>query len=205
MTAGLRDGDPDATVEYFSAALYASSAWPEDLPRQVSAAYDPAARQLVLNWELPRYGVVPEVKSVRYMPTADQDKETPRSAAQSRALYRDVLAQCVLLVLHALFAADEFGVLESVALNGFVDDHDPATGREARIFLATVMAPRSVFARLRLEQVNAVDCLVDGLRGQLSARPDQRAAVRPGRHPEDIGNGVVTHGGARGRTRTGRT
>ncbi|MFE5368536.1 restriction endonuclease [Streptomyces mirabilis] len=198
MTAGLRDGDPDATVEYFSAALYASSAWPEDLPRQVSAAYDPAARQLVLNWELPRYGVVPEVKSVRYMPTADQDKETPRSAAQSRALYRDVLAQCVLLVLHALFAADEFGVLESVALNGFVDDHDPATGREARIFLATVMAPRSVFARLRLEQVNAVDCLVDGLRGQLSARPDQRAAVRPGRHPEDIGNGVVTHGGARG-------
>ncbi|MGA6219725.1 restriction endonuclease [Streptomyces umbrinus] len=195
MAAGLRDGDPEAVVEYFSAALYASSAWPEDLPRQVTAAYDSSARQLVLNWELPGYGVVPEVKLVRYMPGADQDKEAPRPAYQRRGLYRDVLAQCVLLVLHDLFAADEFGALESVALNGFVDDHDPATGRQARIFLATVMASRSVFTGLRLEQVSAVDCLVDGLRGQLSARPDQRAVVRPGRRPEDVGNGVVTHGG----------
>ncbi|MFD9192890.1 restriction endonuclease [Streptomyces phaeochromogenes] len=195
MAAGLRDGDPEAVVEYFSAALYASSAWPEDLPRQVTAAYDSPARQLVLNWELPGYDVVPEVKLVRYMPGADQDKEAPRPASQRRALYRDVLAQCVLLVLHDLFAADEFGALESVALNGFVDDHDPATGRQARIFLATVMASRSVFTGLRLEQVSAVDCLVDGLRGQLSARPDQRAVVRPGRRPEDVGNGVVTHGG----------
>ncbi|WP_405566934.1 restriction endonuclease [Streptomyces phaeochromogenes] len=195
MAAGLREGDPEAVVEYFSAALYASSAWPEDLPRQVTAAYDSPARQLVLNWELPGYDVVPEVKLVRYMPGADQDKEAPRPASQRRALYRDVLAQCVLLVLHDLFAADEFGALESVALNGFVDDHDPATGRQARIFLATVMASRSVFTGLRLEQVSAVDCLVDGLRGQLSARPDQRAVVRPGRRPEDVGNGVVTHGG----------
>ncbi|MEU9876854.1 restriction endonuclease [Streptomyces phaeochromogenes] len=195
MAAGLREGDPEAVVEYFSAALYASSAWPEDLPRQVTAAYDSPARQLVLNWELPGYDVVPEVKLVRYMPGADQDKEAPRPATQRRALYRDVLAQCVLLVLHDLFAADEFGALESVALNGFVDDHDPATGRQARIFLATVMASRSVFTGLRLEQVSAVDCLVDGLRGQLSARPDQRAVVRPGRRPEDVGNGVVTHGG----------
>ncbi|WP_211280304.1 restriction endonuclease [Streptomyces lushanensis] len=195
MTAGLRNGDPEATVEYFSAALYASTAWPEDLPRQVSAAYDSGARQLVLNWELPTYDVVPEMKSVRYMPTADQEKETARPVAQRRALYRDVLAQCLLLVLHDLFAADEFGTLDSVALNGFVDDHDPATGRRAHMVLATVMASRSTFAGLRLEQVNAVDCLVDGLRGQLSSRPDQGATVRPGRTPSDIGEGVVTHGG----------
>ncbi|MET8185549.1 MULTISPECIES: restriction endonuclease [unclassified Streptomyces] len=195
MTTALRNGDPEAAVEYFSAALYSSVSWPEGLPRQVSAAYDSAARQLVLNWELPKYDVIPEMKSVRYMPSADQDKETARPAAQRRAMYRDVLAQCVLLVLHDLFAADEFGALESVALNGFVDDHDPATGRQAQVFLATVMASRSTFTELHLEQVNAADCLVDGLRGQLSPRPDQRATVRPGRVPEDVGNGVVTHGG----------
>ncbi|MFE7115743.1 restriction endonuclease [Streptomyces sp. NPDC057654] len=198
MTAALREGDSEAAVEYFSAALYASAGWPEDLPRQVTAAYDSAARQLVLNWELPAFDVVPAVKSVRYMINADQDKEVARSATQRRALYRDVLAQCMLLVLRDLFAADEadgFGALESVALNGFVDDNDPATGRQARIFLATVMVSRSTFAALRLEQVQAVDCLVDGCRGQLSARPDQAAGVRPGRAPEDIGDGVVTHGG----------
>jgi restriction system protein len=195
MTAGLRGGDPEATVDYFSAALYASAGWPEDLPRQVAAAFDPGARQLVLNWELPRYDIVPEAKSVRYMINADQEKESPRPVTQRRALYRDVLAQCMLLVLRDLFTADEFGVLESVALNGFVDDHDPATGRREPMYLGTVMASRAEFTALRLEQVNAVNCLVDGLRGQLSTRPDQYATVRPGRMPEDVGGGVVTHGG----------
>ncbi|MCD9144404.1 restriction endonuclease [Streptomyces albireticuli] len=195
MTAALRRRDPDAVVEYFSAALYASSAWPEEFPHQVSAAYDPGARQLVLTWELPGYDLVPAAKSVRYMPTADQDRETARPAAQRRAVHRDVLAQSMLLVLRELFAADEFGALESVSVNGFVDDHDPATGHRAEIVLATVAVSRPVFDGLRLEQVSAVDCLTDGLGGQLSARPDQLTAVRPGRMPDEVGQGVVSHGG----------
>ncbi|WP_432253051.1 restriction endonuclease [Streptomyces sp. HNM1019] len=195
VTAGVRRGDAEAVVEYFSAALYASSAWPEGFPQQLSAAYDPAARQLVLDWGLPGLDIVPEVKSVRYMPTVDQDKETPRPVGQRRALYRDVLAQCLLLVLRDLFAADEYRALDSVALNGFVDDHDPATGQRAHITLATVMVRRSVFTDLQLAQVDAVSCLVDGLRGQLSARPDQLGAVRPSRRPQDVGDHVVTHGG----------
>ena len=195
LTEGVGRHDPDSVIEYFSAALYASTAWPEDLPRQVAAAYDPAARQLVLDWELPAYGIVPEVKAVRYMPGVDQDKETPRPVGRRRALYREVLAQCMLLVLHELFAADELGALESVALNGFVDGHDPTTGRPGQIFLATVMASRSSFRDLHLAQVDACGCLTDALRGQLSARPDQLAAVRPGRRPQDVGNRVVAHGG----------
>ncbi|MGA5563594.1 restriction endonuclease [Streptomyces platensis] len=194
LLSGLRDGDPDAVVEYFSAALYSSTAWPEGFPRQVAAAYDPAARQLVLDWELPGYDIVPETKSVRYMPTADQEKETARPAAQRRALYRDVLAQSVLLVLRDLFAADTYGTLDSVALNGFVDDVDPVTGRPAQVYLATVMAARSAFDAFHLAQVSAVECLTEGLRGQLAARPDQRTAVRPARLPGDVGGEVVAHG-----------
>ncbi|WP_410096912.1 restriction endonuclease [Streptomyces sp. Isolate_219] len=191
---GLRGGEPDAAVEYFSAALYSSTAWPEGFPRQVAAAYDPAARQLVLDWELPGYDIVPTAKYVRYMPSVDQEKETARPAAQRRALYRDVLAQSVLLVLRDLFAADTYGTLDSVALNGFVDDVDPVTGRPAQVCLATVMAPRSAFDTFHLAQVSAVECLTDGLRGQLAARPDQRTAVRPARLPGDVGGGVVSHG-----------
>ncbi|MFI6335374.1 restriction endonuclease [Streptomyces sp. NPDC050535] len=193
-TEGVRRRDPDAVVEYFTAALYASTAWPEGFPRQVAAAYDSAAQQLVLDWELPALGIVPEVKSVRYMSGVGQDKETPRPVGQRRALYTEVVAQCMLLVLHELFAADELGALESVSLNGFVDGHDPTTGRPGHIFLATVMAPRSSFRGLHLAQVDAGSCLTDGLRGQLSARPDQLTPVRPSRRPQDVGNRVVAHG-----------
>ncbi|WP_432187542.1 restriction endonuclease [Streptomyces sp. Tue6028] len=194
VMAGVRRGDPDLVVEYFSAALYASTAWPEGFPRQLAAAFDPAARQLVLNWELSGYGVVPEAKAVRYVPAQDQDKETARPVTQRRALYREVLAQSVLLVLHQLFAADEHRVLDSVALNGFVDAPDPATGRQSQIFLATVMAQRAAFTDFHLEQVDATSCLTEALRGQLTTRPDQLTSVRPSRQPEEVGNQVVTHG-----------
>ncbi|MFJ3170740.1 restriction endonuclease [Streptomyces roseus] len=195
LAAALRGGDAEAAVEYFSAALYASAAWPEALPRQVAAAYDPAARQLVLDWELPGFAVVPEARAVQYLPSTDQDKIKPRPVTERRGLYRDLLAQSMLLVVRELYAADEFGVLDSVVVNGFVDAHDPATGREARVVLATVPAQRSAFAGLRLEQVSAVDCLVSGLGGLLSGRPDQLTAVRPGRRPDEVGGGVVSHGG----------
>ncbi|MFD7668496.1 restriction endonuclease [Streptomyces sp. NPDC059788] len=195
LLTGLRGGDPEAVVEYFSAALYATGR-PEGFPRRVRAAYDPAARQLVLDWELPGFDIVPAAKAVRYMYAADQDKDVARPVTQRRAAYRDVLAQSVLLVLHDLFAADPSRTLDSVVVNGFVDDVDPATGRPAQVFLATVAAPRAAFEHLHLAQVSAVDCLTDGLRGQLSARPDQRAAVRTVRQPGEVGGGVVTHGGA---------
>ncbi|WP_030204423.1 restriction endonuclease [Streptomyces sp. NRRL S-87] len=192
--AALRAGDPDAVVEYFSAALYASTAWPAELPRRLTAAYDCAARQLVVSWELPRYDVVPEARLVKYLPSVDQERETARPVTQRRALYRGTLAQCVLLVPHALFAADEYGVLDSVVVNGFVDDHDPVTGRRSEVVVATVTTSRSTFAGLHLAQVSPVDCLVEGLRGQLSTKPEQLAAVRPGRTPEAVGAGVVAHG-----------
>ncbi|MFE5685227.1 restriction endonuclease [Streptomyces sp. NPDC056512] len=198
LTAAVRRREPDSVVEYFSAALYASTAWPEGFPRQVAAAYDSEAGQLVLDWELPAYTVVPEVKSVRYMSGVDQDKETARPAGQRRSLYREVLAQCMLLVLHELFAADETGALEGVTLNGFVDGHDPTTGRPGHIYLATVMTSRATFRDLYLAQVDAGSCLSDALRGQLSARPDQLTPVRPGRRPQDVGNRVVTHGSDEG-------
>ncbi|MEU9162390.1 restriction endonuclease [Streptomyces sp. NPDC048424] len=197
LAGALRAGDAEAVVEYFSAALYTSTAWPEALPRQVAAAYDPAARQLVLDWELPGYPVVPEARSVQYLPSTGQDKVKPRPATERRAIYRDLLAQSMLLVLRELYAADEFGVLDSVVVNGFVDCPDPVTGQESQFVLASVSAVRTTFAGLRLEQVSAVDCLVDGLRGQLSARPDQLTAVRPGRRPGEVG-GVVSHGGHAG-------
>ncbi|MEU4151066.1 restriction endonuclease [Streptomyces sp. NPDC026659] len=189
----VRRGEPEAVVAYFGAALRASTAWPGGFPCVPRAAYDPVARQLVLDWELPGFAVVPEAKSVRYMPTLDQEKETPRPVGQRRTLYREVLAQCLLLVVQQVFAADEFGALDSVAVNGVVDDHDPATGRQALICLATVMAPKDTFTALHLAQADPVSCLTEALRGLLSARPDQLVAVRPGRRPEDVRVGPGEH------------
>ncbi|MFH8843087.1 restriction endonuclease [Streptomyces sp. NPDC017868] len=192
--AALRDGEPDTVVEFFSAVLFASTAWPEGFPREVSAAYDRAGRGLVLDWDLPGYEVVPEAKGVKYLPSTDQEKEVPRPVTQRRALYRDVLAQSVLLAVRELFAADRFGALEGVALNGYVGGVDPATGLAGRVCVASVVVERPAFDRLNLELVGAVECLTGALGGRLSAKPDERVAVVPLREPDQVGSDVVVQG-----------
>ncbi|MDX6356441.1 MAG: restriction system protein, partial [Streptomyces sp.] len=193
--AALRRAEPDAVVEYLTAALYASPVWPEGLPRQVSASFEPPERRLLLNWELPPLSVVPESSLVRYMPGSDRDKEVARPVAERRTAYRDLLAQCVLLVLREVFGADRFELLDAVVLNGFVDDTDPATGHRTPVYLATAAVSRTDFEAVNLAAVDAVDCLVEALGGQLSARPDRRTAVPPARLPGTSGRQVVSHGG----------
>ncbi|MEX0170605.1 restriction endonuclease [Streptomyces sp. LMG1-1-1.1] len=190
----LRAGEPETVVEFFSAVLFASTAWPEGFPREVSAAYDRGGRGLVLDWDLPGYEVVPEAKGVKYLPSTDQEKEVPRPVTQRRALYRDVLAQSVLLAVRELFAADRFGVLEGVALNGYVGGVDPATGLASRVCVASVTVERSAFERLNLELVAAVECVTGALGGRLSAKPDERVAVAPLLVPDQVSADVVVQG-----------
>ncbi|MCL2551959.1 MAG: restriction endonuclease [Actinomycetia bacterium] len=195
LLEGAGRAEPDAVQEYTTAVLYASRAWPQGLPRQLSASFEAPERRLLLAWELPGPGVVPQAASVRYMPGADRDKEVARPVAERRAAYRDVLAQCVLLVLREVFGADRAGVVESVALNGFVDETDPATGHRAQVFLASVLVDRRDFTALNLAQVDAVECLEQALGGRLSPRPDRRAAVPPVRLPGATGHRVAAQGG----------
>ncbi|MFJ2937465.1 restriction endonuclease [Streptomyces sp. NPDC087219] len=190
----LGGGDPETVVEFFSAVLFASTAWPEGFPREVSAAYEPGRRRLVLDWDLPGYDLVPEAKGVKYLPSTDQEKDVPRPVTQRRALYRDVLAQSVLLALHELFRADRSGALDAVTLNGYVGGVDPATGLAGRVCVASVAVGRDVFERLNLEFVGAVECVTGALAGRLSAKPDERVAVAPLWTPEQVGAEVVVQG-----------
>lgn len=190
----LRTGEPEAVQEYFTAGLYASAAWPEGFPHRLVAAWDTAARQLVVNWELPGADVVPAAARVRYVKTDDREAEVARTATERKALYREVLAQTALRVVAELFRADHDGLLDSVVLNGFVRGIDPATGREAERFLSTLTATRAGFAGLALDRVAPVECF-QGLGGKLSARPERLDEVRPDRLPETVGGSLAGHGG----------
>ncbi|MFC8896442.1 restriction endonuclease [Streptomyces cinereoruber] len=190
----LARGDVETVVDYFSAVLFASGGWPDGFPREVSAAYDRGGRGFVLDWDLPGYEVVPETKGVKYLPSTDQEKEVARPVTQRRALYRSVLAQSVLLAVRELFAADRFGALESVALNGYVGGVDPATGLASRVCVASVVVGRQDFDRLNLELVAAVDCLTGALAGRLANKPEERVAVAPFRTPDQVGGDVVVQG-----------
>jgi hypothetical protein len=57
---------------------------------------------------------------------------------------------------------------------------DPATGRRSKVFLLTVNVGRHAFGRLEPARIDPVSC-VEGLRGQLSPRPENLIPVHPAR------------------------
>ncbi|GAA2233296.1 MULTISPECIES: restriction endonuclease [Kitasatospora] len=188
LAAELRDGSASAVAEFFETALRWREDWPEGFWQDCVTAWDEATGQLVVDWRLPGFEVVPETARYRYVKSTDQETEVARSAAERKAVYREVLAQCALRVLAELFLADGEGRLASVVFNGYVEAVDPATGREEQRYLVSVAVERAVFGAVALDRVEPVDCLVDGLQGRLSARPEKSEPVRTERLAEEIGS-----------------
>ena len=188
-------GDADAVIEFCGMALN-SLHWPAAFPGEWRAAWDAAAWQLVVDWELPWYDVVPRVSRYRYVKASDREAEIARPQTERRMIYRRLLAGCVLRVIAELFRADRAGRLASLVVNGFVRCDDPATGRPATSYVASVTVARETFSQIDLTRVDPVSC-VEGMRGQLSARPDLPLAVLPVRVPE-LAGGTVDRAAADG-------
>ncbi|MGK4580652.1 restriction endonuclease [Kitasatospora sp. HPMI-4] len=187
LAAELRGGSADAVAEFFETALGWREDWPEGFPQDCAAAWDEAAGQLVVDWRLPGFEVVPEVARYRYVKSTDQESEVARSATERRAVYREVLAQCALRVLAELFLADAGERLASVVFNGYLEAVDPATGRQEQRYLVSVAVERAVFGAVALDRVDPVECLEHGLRGRLSPRPEKSEPVRTERLTEEVG------------------
>ncbi len=171
-------GDRAAVCDYFAAVLYASAGWPEGFPRRARTSWDHSEKHLVVDWELPDFSVVPAISRYRYIKSDDRETQIQRPAGERKSIYRNALAQSALAVLAEIFRADHGRLVSTATVNGFVSAADPATGRRSKVFLITVTVGRSAFAHLDLARVAPVSCL-EGLRGQLSPRPENLAPVHP--------------------------
>ena len=168
---------PQAIVDYFTMVLAASS-YPTDFPQHVKLAYVPESKQLVVEYDLPSFEVVPALSAYKYVKARDSVTETARPAAQRKALYASIITQVTLRTLYELFKADRLGHIDMIVFNGYVDSIDRGTGRSIRTCLITVRTSRDIFTKLNLSQVNPQACLA-GLNATVSKSPSELAPVRP--------------------------
>ena len=110
--------------------------------------------------------MVPTDKAYKYVKSTDTITPSARPATQVRSTYAEVLRQTALRVVHEVLEADRAGAVRTVVLkNGYVNDTDPATGREVHRCLVALATTRERFLDIDLAHVNTVDCL-----GHLKAR-----------------------------------
>lgn len=173
----LLAGFPQAIADYFTMVLAASS-YPDGFPQRAKIAYVPESKQLVVEYDLPTFGIVPEVGSYKYVKSKDYVTETARPLTQRKSVYSSVIAQVTLRTLYELFRADRIGHLDTIVFNGYVDSIDKGTGRTIRPCLITVRTSRDIFRSLNLNQVDPQACLTT-LNASVSKSPAELAPVRP--------------------------
>jgi restriction system protein len=187
----LYAGEREAVEEYFTAVLYVAAGWPTQFPRNVATEWDSSARQLIVEWQLPGFEIVPDATRIRYVKSSDEYKRIVMPAGQRAGLYRDALCQSSLRVIADLFRADRYGHLTSVTFNGYVTACDPATGQDTERCLVSAIARPEDLSGIHLAEVDAATCLRQ-LRAQVSARPDLLEPVRPGRRARSVADPAAT-------------
>lgn len=169
--------DADAVAQYFSLVLRSSN-YPEEFSPNSRVAYIAESKQLVLEYELPSFDVVPAVGSYKYVRARDEITEIARPIAQRRAVYSEIIAQVTLRTLHELFTADRSDYLESVVFNGYVNSIDKGTGHKVRPCIVTLRTSKEAFTQLELGQVDPAACL-KSLNASVSKSPAELVPVRP--------------------------
>lgn len=147
------DGEPDA-VEEHTDIVFQNSQYPDEVPRNWEIEYRPDSRMLIVNLELPTPDDLPSAESYRYVKSRDAIETKEMSATKKRQLYDDVVFKMVLRTIHEVFEADVAGTIEAVALNGYIDAINPATGKQEVKTIASISATREAFDEINLASID---------------------------------------------------
>jgi restriction system protein len=151
-----------------------TSEYPLGVPSAVRVlAYRPEARELIIERELPRDGVIPAESEVRII--KGEARGVPRKPAQARHQYGQLLARTALRTLAEVFTATPATLVDGVVLNGRVTAVDRATGKVINPHLLSVQFERQAFDDLHLDAPE--------LDPELCLRA-QNALISP--HPHDL-------------------
>ncbi len=141
----------NAIEEYIGLMLNAT-----DLPIEFNTLYDveyiAENRQVIVDAMFPVIEDVPKLKSVSYVKSKQEMKESYYSEAQIKKKYDDAVYQLVLIHLNKIFSINKrLDLVDGVVLNGIVDTIDKATGNNITPCILSIRISRENFEGLNLE------------------------------------------------------
>lgn len=157
LKAAWEEGQPEAVEEHASIVLEASD-HDDVVPKQWDVQYDPKTKLLLVHYMLPTPDQLPTVKSVRYIASTGELKETKISDRDLKALFDDLCYQICLRTIHELFEADIPNNLDSIAFNGWTKSIDRATGQQVNSTIISVMVKKDEFLEINLEHIEPKAC-----------------------------------------------
>ena len=145
-------GYPEGVEQFFDLVLRGFEL-PSFVPREWKIKYEPETRILLLEHKFPetaRLEVRKLVQQVR--------GQVIKPAAQTvrKLLVSKIQPALCLQLARGIVEADDFGVLDAVAVNGWVDFFHRATGQPSRAYCASLVAKKAALLAVRLETADPV-------------------------------------------------
>ncbi|MFA5995574.1 MAG: restriction endonuclease [Patescibacteria group bacterium] len=171
--AGTKEG-----VEQYINLVLERSKYPEALNLYPVVHYDPQAKVLLVDMDLPNREVIPHVVAYKYVAAKREVISKDMTKKEFEACYNDVLYQITLRTIHEVCESDYQHTVELIVFNGWVEGVNPKTGQEFRNCILSVQVDRKEFEAINLERIVPQECFKH-LKGVSAGSLVNLAPVRP--------------------------
>jgi len=174
LTEGYKARTVEGVCEYFRIAALMIEL-PGFLPKEVVVGYDPAARVMVVDVRLPNLPDLNVKKSVRLK---SGDVEKPLNKKERSQVLSELHPLQLIRIGQELALADVDGVVNGLAINGWVQYSDRATGKTKRGYVACVMASPDQFRDIDIRLIDPMMAF-QKLRGVSAFVTDDVVPIKP--------------------------
>ena len=151
---GFQKGDAPS-VERYTALLLGDIEFPIDYYIDGNTEYVSDNKRLIVDALLPTVEDIPKLKSVSYIKTRKEFKESYYPESYIRKMYDNVIYQIVLLCLDAVFyIGNKYDLIESVVVNGRVDTIDKATGKRIQPCILSLAIDKTAYLEVNIDAVD---------------------------------------------------
>lgn len=169
--------DPEAITEYCDMVL-SRSQYPDYFPQQFDLEYRQESKTLVIEYVLPNLDTLPKLKSVSFIQSREEFKESYIGESQLNKMYDKLLYDISLRTIHEVLEADTVDAIHAVAFNGWVHFISPATGKEVNACILSLHTTKDEFLEISLERVESKACF-KSLKGVGSSKLHSLTPIAP--------------------------
>jgi len=170
----IAEGDEAGVVQHFDLVLRRLQL-PAFLPRQWVLRFQAETKTLLLEHRFPETARLDVVKLVQQTRGA---VIKPAPQAIRKTLLPKIQPALCLQLARAMADNDTFNLLDAIAVNGWVDFFDRATGQPKRAYCASLIAKKEALLALNLKNADIVAAF-NGLRGANAGMSYETAPVMP--------------------------
>jgi restriction system protein len=147
-------------VEFYFSNILTNSTIPKELITNWELAYNEESKILVIDYALPDKKVIPSLKTLKYIISRNEFKESLLNERDINKLYDELLYQITLRITNDLYVSDIHAQVDSIVFNGIHTGINKSTGIKETNCILSLQTTKEEFEKIVLENVTAKSCFL---------------------------------------------